>query len=311
MKHSRSQTGVALLTALLVLALASAIAYALLDNAQRALAAATASDRGLQARQMARGLEEFALSALHRDGLADPGVDHLGEPWAGSLPPLPFDRGFVRARLQDLDGRLNLNALVRDDGTPDPVTQTRFERLLVELGLPAELKLTITDWIDPDSQALAGGAEDLDYLRERPAYRCPNRALSDASELLGVRGLDPPVWQRLRPFVATLPRGNPVNLNTAPWQVLAAIVPGIEADMLERLRPGHRPWRSVDDFRAALVDQQLSLATGEEIGLEVSSRFFLATAEVELDGAGYQFQALLERSPTVLAVRWRQRGAER
>lgn len=307
----RADAGVALLTALLVLALASALAYALLDNAQRALGAASATDRGLQARLMARGLEEFALSALQRDGLMDPGVDHLGEPWAGSLPPLPFDRGFVRARVQDLDGRLNLNALVRDDGTPDPVTQQRFERLLVELALPAELKLTITDWIDPDSQALVGGAEDLDYLRERPAWRCPNRALVDPSELLGVRGLDPATWRRLRPFVATLPRANALNVNTAPWQVLAAVVPGIEADMMERLRPDGRPWRDIAGFRASLADLQLALAPGQEVGLGVGSQFFLATADVELDGAGYQFQALLERSPSGMFVRWRQRGAER
>lgn len=306
-----ADTGVALLTALLVLALASVLAYGLLENAQRALSAASASARGQQARLMARGLEEFALSALNRDALADPGVDHLGEAWAGMLPPLPFDRGYLRARLVDLDGRLNLNALVREDGSPDPTTQQRLERLLVTLELPAQLKFTITDWIDPDAQALAGGAEDLDYLRERPAWRCPNRALTDPAELLGVRGLDPESWQRLRPFVSTLPRGALLNLNTAPWQVLASIAPGIQADAMERLRPGGVPWRSVDDFRAALGGLNLALAPGQEVGLGVASHFFLATADIELDGAGYQFQSLLERSPGQLSVRWRQRGAER
>lgn len=304
------QRGVALLTALLVLALASVVAWGLVSNAQRSLAAASAGARGLQARLVARGMEEFALAALARDELLSPGIDHLGEAWAGSLPPLPFDRGFVSARLSDLNGRFNLNSLVRADGSADPLAQQRFERLLLALDLPATLVAPLTDWIDPDTQSLPGGAEDLDYLRATPGYRCPNRPLRDVSELVGLAGLDAETWKRLQPMVSALPRTSVLNLNTAPWPVLAAIVPGIDAAGMERLRPDGQHWSSIDDFRRALGGLSLNLQPGQEGGLGFASGFFLATAEIEIDGAGYRFQSLLERGGAVLAVRWRQRGAD-
>lgn len=309
MRSLEQQRGVALLTALLVVALASVIAYGLLQSADRGMTGAQAGARGLQARLVARGLEEFALSALLRDEASSPGIDSLNEAWAGALPPLPFERGFVLAELADLDGKLNVNALVRDDGTPDPLVQKRFVRLFEQQRLPAGLLPAITDWIDPDTLSSSGGAEDPDYLRSTPGQRCPNRQLTDLSELRGVQGLDAESLRLLSRFVTALPRGAPLNLNTAPWEVLDAIVPGIDASKMQTLRPSGAAWRTIEDFRASLTSLNLQLAPGEELNLGFGSSWFVATAVVELDGASYQFQTLLERGPGVLAVRWRQRGA--
>lgn len=305
----RHQRGVALLTALLVVALASVIAYGLLQAADRGMNSAQAGARGLQARLVARGLEEFALSALLRDEAATPGIDALTDPWAGNLPPLPFERGFVLAQLEDLDGKLNLNALVREDGSPDPLMQKRFQRLLERQRLPASLLPAMIDWIDPDSLSSSGGAEDGDYLRLNPALRTPNRELSDLSELRGLAGLDEEMLRQLSRWVAAVPRGGALNLNTAPWEVLDAIVPGVDPAKLDTLRPAGVVWRSAEDFRLSLRGLNLELPPGEELQLGFASRWFRATATVELDGAAYHFQTLLERAPGVLAIRWRQRGA--
>lgn len=305
----RRQRGVALLTALLVVALAAVIAYGLLQSGQRGLHSATAGSRSLQARLVARGLEEFALSALARD-LANGGqTDSLSDAWAGTLPPLPFERGFVLTRIQDLDGRFNVNTLLRADGTPDALAQKRFGRLLTQLDLPASVLPALIDWIDSDSLSQPGGAEDVDYLRDDPAWRCPNRPLVDVSELRGLAGLDEAGYRRLAPLVSTLPREHRLNLNTAPVEVLRAIVPELDPDRITQLRPNGGRWQDIDEFRRALATQNLSLPPGEEPGLGFASRWFVATATVELDGAAYPFQALLERAPGVLAVRWRQRGA--
>jgi general secretion pathway protein K len=306
---SQHQRGVALLTALLVVALASVIAYGLLQAADRGLTGAQAGARGLQARLVARGLEEFAMSALLRDEAVSPGVDALGEAWAGALPPLPFERGFVLAQLSDLDGKLNINALVREDGSVDPLVQKRFLRLLERQRLPTALLPAMIDWIDADSLSSSGGAEDADYLRLNPAIRCPNRALTDISELSGLNGLDADTQRVLLRWVTAIPRSSPLNLNTAPWEVLDAIIPGLDETKLQALRPTGAAWRTIDDVRGALAALNLSLPQGEELNLGFSSRWFIATATVELDGAAYQFQTLLERAPGVLAVRWRQRGA--
>src|SRR6185295_19751583 len=38
-------------------------------------------------------------------------IDHLGEPWALSLPPIPMEDGEIRGLIVDAQGRLNVNAL--------------------------------------------------------------------------------------------------------------------------------------------------------------------------------------------------------
>ncbi len=38
-------------------------------------------------------------------------IDHLGEPWAVALPPIPLENGEIRGAIVDAQGRLNINAL--------------------------------------------------------------------------------------------------------------------------------------------------------------------------------------------------------
>jgi len=313
-QSGRSQRGVALLTAVLATALAATIAYAMVVSGEQATLRAEAANRSAQARLLARGLEDYALAGLLRDLESSPGLDHLNERWASMIPPLPYERGQIRARAEDLDGRFNINQLARPDGSIDVAMQNVFVRLLESQGLDRKLAAAVKDWIDADNMPELGGAEDLDYLRGSPSYRAPNRPLLDPIELRGVQGLDELGLRKLLPYLSALPRNlndggvQVINVNTASWPVLAAIAPELPQSKLEQWRARGTPWRTSDDVQKDFTEAGLSFPIEYLNRIGFVSHFFIAKAEVEIDGTSYQYTSLLERQAGVLAVRWRRRG---
>ena len=88
---------------------------------------ALAADQGLM---YALGAEAWAADILRMDQVVSPDTDNLAEEWAIELPPLPVDGGVIVGRLEDLQGRFNLNNLVDAQGEDDEIAQREFERLL-------------------------------------------------------------------------------------------------------------------------------------------------------------------------------------
>jgi general secretion pathway protein K len=85
------QRGVAILTAMLVVALGTIIAVNLMWKASldlRRTTSALAADQGLMYLQ---GAEAWAGDILRQDQVDSIDSDHLGEIWAAELPPMPVD----------------------------------------------------------------------------------------------------------------------------------------------------------------------------------------------------------------------------
>src|SRR5690606_30105713 len=144
--------------------------------------------------------------------------DHLGEDWATALQPLPIEGGTIAGRLEDLQGRFNLNNLLEPHG---PV---QFQRLLRLLDLDPELAHVVVDWLDSDTNpAFPVGAEDDYYTRSTPPYFAANTAITTPSELMAMQGFDRESYNALAPYVAALPRGTDINVNTASNVVLASL----------------------------------------------------------------------------------------
>jgi len=169
-----------------------------------------------------------------------------------------------------------------------------LRRLLAILGLPDELADALADWIDDDGQPQPRhGAEDAYYLALDPPYLTANRPLTDVSELALVRGFDDTVRARLRPYIAALPRFTTVNVNTAPPEVLAAVIDGLtlgEAQVLVAQRE-RAYFRSVDDFLKRLPFGAEAAANDISVG----SNYFMATLRVTIGGAQARGKALLAR----------------
>jgi general secretion pathway protein K len=227
--------GVALITALLVLALAAIVAAGLSLQARLDTRRAQNLLWRDQARQVLLGAEAWAATQLD-DDLAAGERDHLGEDWAQAVPALPIEGGYVLGRIIDLQGRFNLNNLINPDDAEATRALEQFRRLLRVLELDERIADAVADWVDADHEVrFPDGAEDDSYQRLVPAYQAADHAILTISELLAVQGVTPTAYATLSPHVAALPPGTPVNLNTATAPVLQSLAADVALATAERI----------------------------------------------------------------------------
>lgn len=305
LRHTaRSQRGVAIVLAMGVAALAAIAATAmLLSQSTWARQSELSADR-IQAQLAVKGGVDWARAVLSDDRRSS-NVDHLGEPWALRLPPMPVENGKLAGFIDDQQGRYNLNNLVKN-GQLNPGQFAHFQRLLSLLGLPASLASTLADWLDTDGEPQAqGGAEDAHYLSLATPYLTANRPLIDVAELALVKGYDEDVRARLAPYVSALPRFTPVNINTATAEVLATVIPGLSlAEARSVVAQRDRTYaRDRPDFRRMLPrDTQFA-----DDDITVSSEYFIARIRVTIGSSEANGVALLARTGMGWpAVVWRQ-----
>lgn len=220
------QRGVALITAIVVVAIATVLAVRIGTRAAmdlRRTAGLVALDQGWH---VALGAEAWAIEVLRDDIRDSREFDHLGEGWAQPLPPLPVDGGELRGALEDMQGRFNLNNLVNGDRETDPANVERFAKLLIQVGAQPRWASLMADWIDEDSQPNPDGAEDSTYLAQNPPYRAANGLVVTTTEMMALPGMTRDEFERIRPFVTALPAGTPINVCTAKPPVLAMLSDG-------------------------------------------------------------------------------------
>jgi len=285
----------AVITAILVVALVASAASFMAWQQQLWLRQVENLGGQAQSRVVALAALQWARSALAQDARSS-SVDHLGEGWAQPLSPLPVEGGELSGGLSDQQGLFNLNSLVRE-GKASAADLAVFQKLLDLLQLPPGLAGAVVDWIDPDAEpTYPGGAEDMDYLALDPPYRAANRALTTVDGLYRINGFDAARVERLRAFVTALPQATPVNVNTAPAEVLAAVA-GLSLDQARALVAARKARHFADlaDFRERLPQPEAPL---NETLLSVDSRYFLVTGHARFGRAKAGCQALLEREAT-------------
>jgi general secretion pathway protein K len=293
-----AQRGVALITAVLIVALATILAVnvafrGMLD--QRRTATLFALDQGLE---IALGAEAWAAEFLQRD-LQESQTDHLGEKWAKPLPPLPIEGGTVAGRLEDLQGRFNLNNLVFADGTTNPEAVKQFERILTALDIEPTWATAMADWIDQDTQpGFPDGAEDSVYTGQNPAYLAANMPITRVSELMVLPGFGAERFTKLKPYVAALPVGTPLNVCTASGIVLDALSENTREfglnpqDLANRRKDACFP--TLEDLRGTFGDATFNKL---RTGLKESSAYFGATVWVTIGTTDFTLYSLLARGP--------------
>ena len=115
-KSPQAEGGAALVVAMLVFALVAALMVGLQRDFTLTLQRGTHqlfSEQAWAYLMGAEGLAAIALQADSRaDARADVAADHLGEVWAQPPTPYPLEAGgWMSGRIEDLQGRLNLNLL--------------------------------------------------------------------------------------------------------------------------------------------------------------------------------------------------------
>ncbi|MCP1453823.1 type II secretion system protein GspK [Pseudomonas kilonensis] len=240
------QRGVALISVLLVLSLALLLVGGLLRSHRLLLHSSAQQLQQVQLRQLGLAGEDWARVVLENSGITPSGPVDLSQDWARLGPVLEVDGAELHIDIEDLSGRLNLNALLAL-GQIDQVTLGRWTRLLALLDLP------------PLSLPQVGPVQELSQLRLLP-------------------GIDGQTLRRLEPWVVLLPKDARLNINTAPLLLLMTLdgMEGGPANVLvNQRRPA--PYASVQAFTNDPVLSGLGLNSH---GLGVGSRWFRITVSV-------------------------------
>ncbi len=283
------QRGAALLMAMLVVALVATLASAMVWQQWRAVQVEAAERSRLQSSWLLSGALDFTRLVLGTDARTG-GADTLLEPWAIPLKEarlsdfLAADKSnlqdapdaFLSGTIVDAQSRFNLRNLLEGDGT-SPSALAAFRKLCGFAGVGAGV-----------ADRIAGRLRDAALPPERQPADAP--LMPQSVEQLGWLGIDAETRRRLAPLVVLLPNPTPVNANTAPREVLAAVVEGLDlggADGLIQRRP----------FQTAeLLKRQLGEATPadpKQIG--VSTSHFEVTGRLRLDNHVLQERSLLLR----------------
>jgi general secretion pathway protein K len=318
---ARREGGAALIVALLVFALCTAVIVAMKVEFTRFYQRSANLFLAEQVQAYLRGAEDLASLALLSDYDADKNRkqprDDLQEIWAQPSAPYPLDEGgWLAGELVDLQGRFNLNALAvsapEGDGAPRfTPAQAQFIRLLQALEEPplgqaeaVQITRAIADWLDPDAVPAADGAEDDYYFARTPAYRTANRPMASVSELRAVAYISPELYLALQPWVSVWPQTPaPLNIHTAPAMLLRSINadddlnPLSEADgqalVEQRESTG---FSDLDGFldNPVFAGKQDQMAKVKAL-LGESSSYFLLDAKVEVADRNLRLYSVLER----------------
>lgn len=301
------QRGVAVITALLLTTLAITIVASLFWQQQVQVRSIENQRLQLQKQWILRGALDWAGLILREDQKHS-SVDNLDEPWAVPLAETRLDQYIESGRtgtdiadaslsggISDAQARYNLTNLC-PNGIINPAEVAVFERLLYYAKLDPALAQATADVM----------AAALKKPESAPANRQSSpqpMKLAYLDDLLAVPGFTPEILDRLKDLVIFLPRATPVNVNTAPAEVLAAMIDTLSpADAATLVTSRNTAsFRDLADFTSRLPGQPLSASSGKA---SVTTNFFLVNGKVSMTRTGLEMQALLERSGTYTKLIW-------
>jgi len=241
-------------------------------------------------------------------------VDHLAEPWAVPLQEarlstfLAADQSnnamtetsdaeqvFLSGDITDAQSRLNLTGLVEAAVVNDKRLKT-FRRLFDLLALPQAELTTMQENLRFASDI------SIDNRNAGRASLPPQRV-----EQLAWLGLAPATVAALEPYVTILPQATPVNLNTAPAEVIYAAIGSISLADAQRI-VAERARQHFSDPEAA----KALLPVGAEFDrstLSVASNYFEVRGRLRIDDIVIEERSLVLRLGGEVRTLQRERGA--
>ncbi|WP_175923698.1 type II secretion system minor pseudopilin GspK [Burkholderia latens] len=249
----------------------------------------------------------------------------------------PNDNGgedtYISGSIEDAQAKYNLRNLV---SSPAPgVLQLNamqlqvFQRLLATLGydgafakrialhMRAGLMHSATRFQTPTlpgagtaATAPVPGGDMTGNFTDEPGMSDGDRGpaplvMTSVESLLDVDGVTPEMVARLRPFVTVLPTTTPVNMNTAPAEVIAALVPGMSVSSAQALVSRRETvfFRNVGDVQLALRGAGAPNVTIDSSLVDVNSSYFIVHGRIQHDRAEVDRTSLVYRDPTTHSTR--------
>lgn len=306
----KQQKGIALITILVMVALATILAASIAKRQYATNENTAVLIRQNQALSYAKSAEAFFSELLIQDAQNSQNTDNLQEVWAKPMPAFPVEGGFISGTLKDESGKFNLNSLFNSDGKVNEENKAYFERILVRVGLPAEISQAVIDWQDQDDIPIgAMGAESSYYNGLQPPYSAANRPFFSVEELKLVRGFEGEKYDLIQQYVSALPDiSSKININTAPALVLAAIDPKLDVAQVATLQKQKlekmENFNNVHDLLGADLFKSIepaNKAIAEKV-FDVKSNYFKAEIDVALNNRNRQMSSYLMRKNNKVTV---------
>jgi general secretion pathway protein K len=292
-KKRKLRKGVALITAMMVMSLATITAVQMTSEQQIYFRRTENILLHEQAYLYLLSAEDFTKLVLAED-FRDNQTDSMLDAWHSEEPVIfPVEGGALTGSVYDLQGKININNLAKTKR--DPWDEQRLRQALLNNDIPGDIASVIMDWLDKNTEALPGGAEDIDYLAGDKPYRASNGMMGSISELKLLKGVDEEIYQALEKIFVALPATNvAINVNTAPPEVLRVIVEGLSDKEAEELAKdlAENPVKDPGD----LLDN--ALVKGKKVdvnGLSAESSYFLLESIATVSRAKAKMQSVLYR----------------
>ena len=300
------QRGVAVIIALLLTTLAITIVASLFWQQQVQVRSIENQRLQLQKQWILRGALDWAALILREDAKYS-SVDTLDEPWAAPLAETRLDQyvengqsatdasdATLSGSITDAQARDNLTNLC-PNGTINPVEVAVFAKLLDNAGIdPALAQATANVMATAQQVPVATDGNAADQTGPLPMN------LTQVDDLLAVPGFTPEMLAKIRDFVIFLPVSTPVNVNTAPAEVLAAITTLSLSDATALVASRNTAtFRNPGDFMLLLNGNHLTVAS-----VSVSTNYFLVNGNVHMNRAESEIQALIQRNGINTSLIW-------
>lgn len=197
---------------------------------------------------------------------------------------------FLSGRIVDAQSRFNLRNLMDGGGGGTTVTAqasrelTSLRRLCANVDVAPSIADLIAQGLQDASSTTSAGASG----KSANAPLLPKRV----SQLAWL-GVDPEALRRLEPYLVLLPVRTTVNINTAPREVLAAVIPGLDLGSAERLVQYRQrtPFKKYEDIQAQLPGAAQDL---QDL-VNVNSNFFEIRGRLRLEDHVLEQRSLVQR----------------
>lgn len=300
MTRASQQRGAAVVTALLVVAMAVTLVATMFAGQRAAIRTVEAQRLRTDSVWMQRASVEWARLLLRENARTTP-ADHLGQRWALPVHDLPVATVLgktavqtfnavndmrVDGTIEDAQARFNLNTLVTAaEGGKPPGIRPEGVRVYQQLLTRADL--------DPSLAMLTATA----ILRGLDARTSSALPLEQPEDLLRIPGYSPDGVRKLAPYVVVLPEPTSINPNTAAPEVLQAAIQGLSPGQAAALVSSReRAWfRDAADLTNRLKAIAPALPEQQDVLLETRSRYFIAHSRLRNGRATRLLDALILR----------------
>lgn len=283
------ERGVALLTILIMVVLATILAMTILKSQQANLDETKLLLRQNQSLMYAQSAEYFFSELLIQDA-KDNQIDHLSENWAQPFPMFPVEDGFVSGQIIDQQSKFNLNSLLKEDGSRNEPAIAFFQAILLRLNFDPNLVEAVIDWQDADEETVgAMGAENSYYQGLKDGYLASNLPFTSVQQLQFVRGFKGDPYRLLQPYLTALPsRTTSMNLNTVDPFLLSCLSPQLDyiniANTLVQRRNNLEFFNSIEELWELDSFSRIETAERDKFNtlFGASSAYFTAEISVQL-----------------------------